>query len=55
VVITVSLAGPLKEGRVERMLALAWESGAQPVVVLTKADQCGDPDAVQASVSPPGR
>jgi len=25
-------------GRVERLLALAWESGAQPVVLITKAD-----------------
>jgi ribosome biogenesis GTPase len=25
-------------GRIERLLALAWESGAQPVVVITKAD-----------------
>ncbi|GAB2699580.1 ribosome small subunit-dependent GTPase A [Nocardia thraciensis] len=29
-------------GRIERMLALAWESGAQPVVVLTKADLAVD-------------
>jgi ribosome biogenesis GTPase len=28
--------------RVERYLALAWESGALPVVVLTKADLCDD-------------
>ncbi|REE95180.1 ribosome biogenesis GTPase [Thermomonospora umbrina] len=25
-------------GRIERLLALAWESGAQPVVLITKAD-----------------
>jgi ribosome biogenesis GTPase / thiamine phosphate phosphatase len=25
-------------GRIERLLALAWESGAQPVVVITKSD-----------------
>ena len=29
--------------RLERYVALAWESGALPVVVLTKADQCHDP------------
>ncbi|RJK92991.1 ribosome small subunit-dependent GTPase A [Vallicoccus soli] len=29
-------------GRVERLLALAWSSGARPVVVLTKADLVGD-------------
>ncbi|MFI1721251.1 ribosome small subunit-dependent GTPase A [Streptomyces sp. NPDC020489] len=43
-VIAVSLAVELDLGRVERFLALAWESGAQPVVVLTKADLV--PDAV---------
>ncbi|MFF2501826.1 ribosome small subunit-dependent GTPase A [Streptomyces sp. NPDC058067] len=43
-VIAVSLAAELDLGRIERFLALAWESGAQPVVVLTKADLV--PDAV---------
>ncbi|WP_237407383.1 ribosome small subunit-dependent GTPase A [Streptomyces sp. M2CJ-2] len=43
-VIAVSLAGELDLARIERFLALAWESGAQPVVVLTKADLV--PDAV---------
>ncbi|KOG32716.1 ribosome small subunit-dependent GTPase A [Streptomyces resistomycificus] len=43
-IIAVSLAVELDLGRVERFLALAWESGAQPVVVLTKADLV--PDAV---------
>nr|WP_119612171.1 ribosome small subunit-dependent GTPase A [Streptomyces acidiscabies] len=38
VLIAVSLAEELDLGRVERFLALAWESGGQPVVVLTKAD-----------------
>ncbi len=38
VLITVSLAAKPDEGRIERFLALAWESGARPVVVLTKAD-----------------
>ncbi|GAA3115883.1 ribosome small subunit-dependent GTPase A [Streptomyces echinatus] len=42
-VIAVSLAVELDLGRVERFLALAWESGAQPVVVLTKADLVPDP------------
>ncbi|MER6093916.1 ribosome small subunit-dependent GTPase A [Streptomyces bluensis] len=43
-VVALSLAAELDLGRVERFLALAWESGAQPVVVLTKADLV--PDAV---------
>jgi ribosome biogenesis GTPase len=30
-------------GRVERLLTLAWRSGARPVVVLTKADLVPDP------------
>ncbi|WP_242895258.1 ribosome small subunit-dependent GTPase A [Actinomadura litoris] len=38
VAIAVSLTDHLALGRVERLLALAWESGARPVVVLTKAD-----------------
>ncbi|MFC7302969.1 ribosome small subunit-dependent GTPase A [Streptomyces monticola] len=42
-IIAVSLAAELDLGRVERFLALAWESGAQPVVVLTKADLVPDP------------
>jgi ribosome biogenesis GTPase / thiamine phosphate phosphatase len=37
-------------GRVARLLALAWESGAQPLVVLTKADLVADPAAVAAHV-----
>ncbi|KES05078.1 GTPase RsgA [Streptomyces toyocaensis] len=51
VAVTVSLGTPLKHGRTERMLALAWESGAQPVVVLTKADQCADPQLAAAEVA----
>jgi ribosome biogenesis GTPase len=31
--------------RIERYLAVAWESGAQPVVVLNKADLCAGTDA----------
>ncbi|WP_171110340.1 MULTISPECIES: ribosome small subunit-dependent GTPase A [Streptomyces] len=41
-IIAVSLAVELDLGRIERFLALAWESGAQPVVVLTKADLVPD-------------
>ncbi|MGA5448547.1 ribosome small subunit-dependent GTPase A [Streptomyces umbrinus] len=46
-IIAVSLAVELDLGRIERFLALAWESGAQPLVVLTKADLV--PDAVGLS------
>jgi ribosome biogenesis GTPase len=43
VLIAVSLADELDLGSVERFLSLAWESGGQPVVVLTKADLVPDP------------
>ncbi|TPQ17000.1 ribosome small subunit-dependent GTPase A [Streptomyces sporangiiformans] len=46
-VVAVSLAMELDLGRIERFLALAWESGAQPLVVLTKADLV--PDAATLS------
>ena len=36
--------------RVERYLAVAWDSGAMPVVVLTKADLCADLSARLAEV-----
>lgn len=35
-------------GRVERLLSLVWESGARPVLLLTKADRLPDPQAVAA-------
>ncbi|WP_082659110.1 ribosome small subunit-dependent GTPase A [Cellulomonas sp. B6] len=38
-------------GRVERLLTLAWRSGARPVVVLTKADLVPDPDGMAAQVA----
>ncbi|MFD3747146.1 ribosome small subunit-dependent GTPase A [Nocardia sp. NPDC058633] len=38
VLICSAADGDVDLGRIERMLALAWESNAQPVVVLTKAD-----------------
>ena len=50
VVIAVSLSVEPDLGRVERFLALAWESGAQPLVVLTKADAAPDGDHIRADV-----
>ena len=38
-------------GRVERLLTLAWRSGARPVVVLTKADLVPDPASMAQDVS----
>jgi len=42
--------------RLERLLTLAWESGATPVVLLTKADLSGDPEAdrAEAALAAPG-
>lgn len=37
--------------RLERYLSIAWDSGATPVVVLTKADLCEDVDAKVEEVS----
>ncbi|MEV1051297.1 ribosome small subunit-dependent GTPase A [Streptomyces sp. NPDC049887] len=45
-IIAVSLAVEPDLGRIERFLALAWESGAQPLVVLTKADLVPDATAL---------
>jgi siroheme synthase-like protein len=36
---------------VERYLAVAWESGAIPVLVLSKADLCDDVDAAVAAAA----
>lgn len=47
VLVCASLSGSLPVRRIERLLTLAWESGAAPVVVLTKADL--HPDAAQAA------
>lgn len=42
--------------RLERYLAVAWDSGALPVVVLTKSDLCGDVAArrMEAEAAAPG-
>ena len=44
------LDGDVNPRRLERYLALIWESGASPVVVLTKADLCPDVEAAEAEV-----
>ena len=38
---------PLNPRRLERYLTLAWASGGQPAVVLTKADLTADPEAAR--------
>ena len=44
------IAEPPNLRRIERELSLAWDSGAVPVVVLTKADLSADPDAARKAV-----
>ncbi|MGY1721504.1 ribosome small subunit-dependent GTPase A [Blastococcus sp. SYSU DS0533] len=51
VLVVDALIGPARLRRVERYLAVAWSSGAAPVVVLTKADLCPDVPAGAAQVA----
>lgn len=43
--LAASMNADLNARRIERYLATAWESRAEPVIVLTKADMCSDADA----------
>ena len=45
-----SLNQDLNARRIERYLAMAWESGAAPAVVLAKADLCTDREARKAEI-----
>ena len=51
---TVAVVEPVHpapdDARIERLLALAWESGARPVLVLSKCDTAADPAAVARQV-----
>ena len=51
VFLCMSLNNDFNLRRLERYLAVAWESGADPVVLLTKADLCGDVPQKQAEVA----
>ena len=48
--LAASLNGEFNVRRIERYLAAAWESGASPVIVLTKADDCENVAALKAEV-----
>jgi ribosome biogenesis GTPase len=48
--IVAALDGDLNLRRLERYLAQCWESGASPVIVLNKADECNDVAARAAAV-----
>ena len=50
VFLCMSLNNDFNLRRLERYLAVAWESGADPVVVLTKADLCEDLSQKQREV-----
>jgi ribosome biogenesis GTPase len=50
VLLVMSLNQDYNVRRIERYLTLAWESGANPVIVLSKADLCDDVAAAVALV-----
>lgn len=56
VAVCISSAIPLRLNRIERLLALVWDGGAQPIVVLTKADLAEDISSLiaQARSAAPG-
>lgn len=52
VAVVQAMVPDLDLGRIERLLALAWSSGARPVVLLTKADLHPDPERAVRQVEP---
>jgi ribosome biogenesis GTPase len=48
--LALSLNSDLNLRRLERYLAATYESGAAPVIVLTKADECAEPGPAMAAV-----
>ena len=50
VFVVASLDRPLNLNRIERELVLAWDSGARPVVILTKADATPEADVLAKTV-----
>jgi ribosome biogenesis GTPase len=52
VLVVASLSLPIPIRRVERLLTLAWDSGATPVLVLTKSDLHPDPEAAARDLEP---
>ena len=51
VLLVTALDANYNPRRIERFLAVAWESGAQPVVVLNKSDLHADPAGAQHAIS----
>ena len=52
VFIVMSLNQDFHIGKLERYLAAAWQSGGTPVVILSKADQCGHAEALEPFLKP---
>ncbi len=50
VFLCMALNGDFNLRRLERYLTVAWDSGATPVILLTKTDLCGDLGAKRAQV-----
>lgn len=50
VLIVCGLDRRIRPGRINRVITIAWEAGAVPAVVLTKADLASEPDAIARSV-----
>ncbi|HET7531307.1 MAG TPA: ribosome small subunit-dependent GTPase A [Mycobacteriales bacterium] len=51
VLVTVPVVPEPRIGMVERLVALAWESGAVPVLVVTKADLVPDAETIAADLA----
>jgi ribosome biogenesis GTPase len=51
VLLVCGLDRPVKPGRIHRAASLAWNAGATPVVVLTKAALTGDAQEIAAAVT----
>jgi ribosome biogenesis GTPase len=51
VLVVCGLDRPVKPGRLDRVITLAWDAGATPAVVLAKADLASDPTSVARAVA----
>jgi len=51
VLVVAALDRPLNLNRIERELVLAWDSGARPIVVLTKSDACPGAEVATETVT----
>jgi ribosome biogenesis GTPase len=51
VLIVTSFNRDFNVRRIERYMALAWESGARPIVLLNKADLCADQEAMRTQLT----